>query len=202
MSARSTVAILLFDDVEVLDFAGPFQIFSAADELHGGQLWRTDTVAESAGTIRTTGGLKIVSEFTLENCPAPRVLVIPGGGGPRALLQKTGMLEWIRWKGRTAECMFSVCKGALVLGRAGLLDHLTSRHITLPWICCEKSYRRRPTSCGAAGGPACCRGDSPLHAVRSLYTTILRVVCPRTALSKSLPAHCADGSLSSPAPSN
>lgn len=133
MSARSTVAILLFDDVEVLDFAGPFQVFATADELHGGQLWRTATVAESTGTVRTTGGLKIVPEFTLENCPAPHVLIIPGGGGTRALLQKTSMLEWIRWKARTAECLFSVCTGALVLGRAGLLDRLTvtTHHLTV-----------------------------------------------------------------------
>ena len=133
MAARSTVAILLFDDVEVLDFAGPFQVFAAADELHGGRLWRTATVAENAGTVRATGGLKIVPEFTLENCPPPHVLIIPGGGGTRALLQKTSMLEWIRWKARTAECMFSVCTGALVLGRAGLLDQLTvtTHHLTL-----------------------------------------------------------------------
>jgi transcriptional regulator GlxA family with amidase domain len=125
MPTKRTVAVLLFDEVEVLDFAGPFEVFGVADGLHEGRLWRTVTVAENAGTVRTINGLKIVPEFTLENCPAPQVLVIPGGSGTRPLLQKPGLLEWIRFKARTAECVFSVCTGALVLGQAGLLDGLT-----------------------------------------------------------------------------
>ena len=73
---------------------------------------------------------KIVPDFTLENCPAPHVLVIPGGAGTRPLLQMPALHEWLRTRARHCEIILSVCTGALVLARAGLLDGLraTTHH--------------------------------------------------------------------------
>lgn len=127
---KRTVAILLFDDVEVLDFAGPFEVFSVADGLRQRTAFNVITVAESTGTIRACNGLKVVPHFSLEDCPPPQLLVIPGGIGTRPLLNKPALLEWIRRRHKTAEITMSVCTGALLLAKAGLLDGLraTTHH--------------------------------------------------------------------------
>lgn len=127
---KKNVAILIFDDVEVLDFAGPFEVFAVADELHDRAAFHTFTLALQPGTIRARNGLKVVPDFTLESCPAPHVLVIPGGAGTRPLLQMPALHEWLRRKARAAELVLSVCTGSLVLARAGLLDGLraTTHH--------------------------------------------------------------------------
>ena len=130
---KKNVAILIFDDVELLDFAGPFEVFSLTDELCNHEPFHTFTVAESPGSVRARNGLKVVPDFTLENCPPPHVLVVPGGSGTRPLLKKPALLEWIQTKARTAELVMSVCTGALVLAKAGLLDGLriTTHHTAL-----------------------------------------------------------------------
>ena len=129
-SMKKNIAILLFDDVEVLDFAGPFEVFAVADELRGHAMFNVFTVAENLGTIRARNGLKIVPHYSREDCPAPHVLVVPGGFGTRALLTKPALLEWLRLKTKHADVVMSVCTGALVLAKAGLLDGLraTTHH--------------------------------------------------------------------------
>jgi transcriptional regulator GlxA family with amidase domain len=127
---KKNIAILLFDDVEVLDFAGPFEVFAVTDELRGNDTFNVFTFAENIGTIRARNGLKVVPHFARENCPAPHILVVPGGAGTRPLLHKPALLEWLRLKSRHAELTMSVCTGALVLAKAGLLEGLraTTHH--------------------------------------------------------------------------
>jgi transcriptional regulator GlxA family with amidase domain len=127
------VAILIFDEVEVLDFAGPFEVFAVANELNGFGIFHTFTVAEVPGSIRARNGLKVVPDFTLEKAPAPHILVVPGGAGTRSLLRKPSVLEWIRQRSRKTELVASVCTGALVLAQAGLLHNLraTTHHENL-----------------------------------------------------------------------
>ncbi|MEO6004715.1 MAG: DJ-1/PfpI family protein [Opitutus sp.] len=129
---KRNVAILLFDDVEVLDFAGPFEVFAVANELHESGAFHTFTLTLKPGTVRARNGLKIVPDFTLENCPTPHVIVIPGGSGTRPLMHMPALHEWLRVKSRAAEIVMSVCTGSLILGRAGLLDGLraTTHHGT------------------------------------------------------------------------
>lgn len=119
---RRSVAILLFDDVEVLDFAGPFEVFAVTDELADRTLFNVFTIAERPGTIRARNGLKVVPDHTLETCPVPDILVVPGGFGTRPLLKRPSVLEWIRTRAQRTEIVASVCTGALVLAKAGLLD--------------------------------------------------------------------------------
>ncbi len=128
-----TVAILIFDDVEVLDFAGPFEVFSVTRELAGDGLFNVHTVGLTPGTIRARNGLKIVPEHTLESVPAPQVLIVPGGQGTRALLKQGALLDWVRCTAAQAEIVASVCTGALVLAQAGLLHNLraTTHHENL-----------------------------------------------------------------------
>ncbi len=127
---KKNVAILLFDEVEVLDFAGPFEVFAVTDELLNHEAFHTFTLALKPGTVRARNGLKIVPDFTLENCPSPHLIIIPGGAGTRPLLHMPALHEWLRVKSRTAEIVMSVCTGALILGRAGLLEGLraTTHH--------------------------------------------------------------------------
>jgi transcriptional regulator GlxA family with amidase domain len=129
-SMKKNVAILLFDEVEVLDFAGPFEVFAVTDELRGYNTFNVYTMADGAGTVRARNGLKVVPHFSLEECPPPHVLIIPGGFGTRVLLRKPALLEWIRIRVRTAELTMSVCTGALLLAQLGLLDGLkaTTHH--------------------------------------------------------------------------
>ena len=130
---KKNLALLLFDDVEVLDFAGPFEVFAVANELHGNTVFNLCTTGLTRGTVRTINGLKVVPEYTLEDCPAPDMLIVPGGLGTRALLNKPALLEWLRRKSRAAEIVASVCTGALVLAKAGLLEglHVTTHHQAL-----------------------------------------------------------------------
>jgi len=127
---KRTVAILVFDEVEVLDFAGPFEVFAVTDELGDYQLFRVLTVAPEKRPIRARNGLGVVPDHGITDCPPPDLLIVPGGFGTRALLKDQRVLDWIRSCNATAEIVASVCTGAVVLGRAGLLDGLqaTTHH--------------------------------------------------------------------------
>jgi|UniRef100_UPI004048EBC2 transcriptional regulator GlxA family with amidase domain len=104
---RSNIALLIFDEVEVLDFAGPYEVFSVADEQHDHQLFNVFTVGLLPGTVRTRNGLKVVPDYALERCPAPNGLIVPGGFGAHALLKQPTLLEWIRHKTKHAEFTMS-----------------------------------------------------------------------------------------------
>ncbi len=127
------VAILIFDEVEVLDFAGPFEVFAVTDELRGHGTFHVYTVAPTPATVRARNGLKVVPDFTVDNCPPPSILVIPGGAGTRALMRQPSLMEWLKKRTSTAEVTLSVCTGALVLARLGLLNGLrvTTHHENL-----------------------------------------------------------------------
>jgi transcriptional regulator GlxA family with amidase domain len=130
---RRNVAILVFDEVEVLDFAGPFEVFAVTDELRDHSAFNVMTVAPQPGTVRARNGLKVVPDYALEACPQPHVLVVPGGFGARALLRNPVILEWIQTRARRAELTMSVCTGALVLARIGILDgmRVTTHHLVV-----------------------------------------------------------------------
>ena len=127
---RKSIAILVFDDVEVLDFAGPFEVFAVADELARHGAFNVFTVAPRPGTVRARNGLKVVPDYAVESCPQPHVLVIPGGFGTRSLAGNPVIIEWIQMRACAAEATMSVCTGAFLLAKAGLLEGLrvTTHH--------------------------------------------------------------------------
>jgi transcriptional regulator GlxA family with amidase domain len=127
---RKNVAILVFDDVEVLDFAGPFEVFAVTDELRSREAFNVYTVAPASGVVRARNGLRVAPDCTPGDCPPPHILIVPGGLGTRILLGNGVLLEWIRANSRAAEVTMSVCTGALLLGKAGLLEGLrvTTHH--------------------------------------------------------------------------
>lgn len=113
---RQKVAILVFEEVDILDFAAPFEVFGVADELGGGGHFHVFTVAESPSSLRTHHGLKLVPDYTLEHAPRPDVLVLPGGPGIRTLLGRPGLLEWIGTRSSTALVTIGLRDGARLLG--------------------------------------------------------------------------------------
>jgi transcriptional regulator GlxA family with amidase domain len=135
---RHAVGILIFDDVEVLDFAGPFEVFSRTRLVPGADSRRNDdsapfdvfTVARTRDVVKAIGGLRVVPDYAWGHAPLIDILVIPGGFGTRALLKDSPTIEWIREAAASASQVTSVCTGALLLAKAGLL---TGRRATTHW---------------------------------------------------------------------
>lgn len=114
-----TVAVLLFDDVEVLDFAGPLEVFGVAGGARS--LYRVITVAETGRPVLARNMLSVNPQYDFASMPHADILVLPGGYGTRREKLRPGMLAFVREKAATAERVISVCSGALLLARAGLL---------------------------------------------------------------------------------
>ena len=123
---KKNLAILIFDDVEVLDFAGPFEIFSATNELNENKLLNIYTIALTDNPILAKNGLKVVADYTLDNCPKMDYLIIPGGSGTRALLKNEPFLAWFTRTAFDCEHLLSVCSGSLVLAVTGMLNGLSA----------------------------------------------------------------------------
>jgi putative intracellular protease/amidase/YHS domain-containing protein len=112
------VAFLISEGAQVIDFTGPWEVFQ--DVMVPGRTdrpFRLYTVSESTSPIHTSGGMKIVPDYTFENAPAPKVIVIPAQSKP-----SEATLEWIRKSTKTTDVTMSVCTGAFVLARTGLLS--------------------------------------------------------------------------------
>ena len=130
---RRSVAIVLFDDVEVLDFAGPFEVFSVCGRRSLLDPFDVYTVSERGQTIRARNGLIVTPLHSFESAPSPDILLVPGGFGTRREMKSPVMLEFVARVGTHCEFLLSVCTGALVLACAGLLDGLsaTTHHLAL-----------------------------------------------------------------------
>ena len=114
------LAILLFPGVQIIDYTGPWEVFGHA--VRGGSpAFRIYSVAERREPLSTSMGMTVVPDFAMADAPSPDVLVVPGGNVP---LGSETTLQWIRASARRAEIVFSVCNGAFLLSRAGLLDGL------------------------------------------------------------------------------
>jgi len=112
------VAFLISEGAQVIDFAGPWEVFQ--DVVIPGRAdhpFRLYTVSQSTSPIHTSGGMKIVPDYTIENAPAPKVIVIPAQSKP-----SEATLEWIRKATKSTDVTMSVCTGAFVLARTGLLS--------------------------------------------------------------------------------
>jgi len=120
------VGIYLFDDAELLDFAGPYEVFSSASQLSGGEAFNVFTVSENGGDIRSVNGLTVVSDCSFRDNPNIDILLIPGGDGTKAEIKKQNVMEWIDGAQRAAKIIATVCSGARIPAALGLLDGLTA----------------------------------------------------------------------------
>jgi transcriptional regulator GlxA family with amidase domain len=140
---QMNVGILIFDNVEVLDFAGPYEVFSRTRLEPGTESRNTDdsapfnvfTVAETQGEVSATGGLRVIPDFDFVSHPPIDLLVVPGGFGTRDLLPHAPTRDWIRTVAATAELVTSVCTGSLLLAVTGLLK---GKRATTHWAALDE----------------------------------------------------------------
>jgi transcriptional regulator GlxA family with amidase domain len=136
---RKRVGIVIFDEIEVLDFCGPFEVFSVTrlnEERRREEPspFETLLISQLDQAVTTAGGMKVVPDFTFDNCPELDILVIPGGWGTRKEMHNQVMLSFVRSRAPRVEKLASVCTGSLILGNSGLLDGLRA---TTHWRCLQ-----------------------------------------------------------------
>src|SRR5579872_5884205 len=145
--SQYTVGILIFPDVEVLDFCGPFEVFSVTrvneERRHEEQSpFRVVLIAESLDPVTTVGGMRVLPDFTLEDHPQLDILLIPGGWGTRALQLRRRMLGWIALCAQQVKILSSVCTGSFLLAAAGQLD---GRAATTHWLSVDRMRESFPS---------------------------------------------------------
>jgi transcriptional regulator GlxA family with amidase domain len=129
------VGIYVYPEVEVLDFAGPFEVFSTASRVlarshpDAPAPFTPCLVAENAGVVRARAGFAVMPHFGIDSHPPLDVLVVPGGVHDRELV-KPRVIEWIARQHAGTRLTASVCTGAFLLGAAGLLGGL---EVTTHW---------------------------------------------------------------------
>jgi len=138
---KKRVGIVLFENIEVLDFCGPFEVFSVTRlneerRREDPSPFEVLLVAEKKDIVVTTGGMKVIPDHTFKSCPKLDILVVPGGWGTRKELKNPAMLNWLRMRASKVETLTSVCTGSMLLGFAGLLDgsHATTHWRSLDWM--------------------------------------------------------------------
>jgi len=123
---KYSVGILLYDDVEVLDFAGPFEVFSVTSQLNNYEPFSVFTISETGEEINAVNGLNVLPDFSFEDHPDIDILVIPGGDGSKIEMEKQTVLDWVSEVSQHTTVTMSVCSGARILASVGLLDGLNS----------------------------------------------------------------------------
>lgn len=177
-----TFGLLLFDEVEVLDACGPFEVFTVAGELartgDGRPLLRVITIAGSAAPVVASGGLRIVPDHSIHDDPVFDVLVVPGGELAAIERVDEATVRWLAARHESARVTLSVCTGAFLLAQAGVLD---GRPATTHWAAEEELASRWPavrvareprwvddgdvvTAAGISAGI-----DASLHVVRRMF---------------------------------
>ena len=136
------VGIFLFDDVEVLDFAGPFEVFSVTELEKGHQPFVVETVSEKGNIVIACNGLKVQPDYSFETIPRFDILIIPGGlGAKEREIHNDNVMKWITDQMKTVQLMTSVCTGALLLAKAGLLN---GKMATTHWASIERLEKEFP----------------------------------------------------------
>jgi len=110
------VGMLLFPELTILDFTGPYDVFIKAP------CFEVVSIGVTRGPVRAEGGLTLQPDITIDECPQLDIVFVPGGRGINALLTNEPLLQFLREQGEKAKYITSVCTGALVLAAAGLLN--------------------------------------------------------------------------------
>ena len=187
-----SIGLFCFPEMEMLDYAGPYQVFVTASRLASGDsygLFRPVTIGTSLDPVRVRGGAALLPEATIADHPALDALVIPGGrAGVDAQIRQGDSVEWIRTQADTVPIIASVCTGAFLLAQTGLLDglqatthadHVNDLRHTYPNVDVVESLRwvdsgHFVTSAGLSAGI-----DMALHLVERLASRDLSVSTAR-----------------------
>lgn len=124
---QKSVGIFVFNDIEVLDFCGPFEVLSVTriDEskrLETLSPFDVKLFSMTKDIVSTKGNMKIIPDYDFESCPKFDILIIPGGMGTRKLMYDDNVLDFIKEKAKEVKLLASVCTGSLILASAKLLE--------------------------------------------------------------------------------
>lgn len=139
-----TLGIFIFEDVEVLDYCGPFEVFSVT-RLDPSNRRETQSpfdvrlIAATTEPVTTRGGMRVLPDHGFADCPDLDILLVPGGWGTRRLMDDDATIEWLRDVGARVELLTSVCTGSMLLAAAG---HLAGRPATTHWMALDDMARR------------------------------------------------------------
>jgi len=124
-----TIGLLIFDDVEELDFVGPWEVFTAIRMVEEDPP-TVVTISERGGTVRCAKGLRVAADHSFADAPLLDVVLAPGGQGTRREVNNTALIDWLRKTGGSCEWVTSVCTGALLLHEAGFAR---GKRVTTHW---------------------------------------------------------------------
>lgn len=129
-------AVLLFDEVELLDVASMMQVASLAGRHYNWRPFRLLPVARAAGLVETRSQLRLEAKFSFEDCPAPELLFVPGGYGARRAAEDATVVDWCRRVAPGLTLTLAIGAGVAVLGAAGLLDgaSVATTNDTRAWL--------------------------------------------------------------------
>ena len=129
------IGIVIFDEVEVLDFCGPFEVFSVTTNLQAHQQteskspFQVFTVAEHNKLVTTRGGMLVQPHFTITDHPSIDIVVVPGGFGTRKEIDNPALMEWLTRITQHTRLNTSVCTGSFLLAKVGVLSgHSATTH--------------------------------------------------------------------------
>ena len=117
-----TIGVLLFPQVEELDFVGPFEVLSYINKIQPAST-KVMLIAEAAEPVEAFNGMRVIPDVTMANCPQLDILVVPGGKGRYTAMKNTAIQEFIQRQAQKAKHITSVCTGAFLLAEAGLLEN-------------------------------------------------------------------------------
>ena len=123
------VGIFIYENAEVLDFAGPYEVFSVASRLLGESKLSVSLVGETGEMVCARNQFRVIPDFDIADHPEIDVLIVPGGIHT-AEMRKSAVIDWIRAQSNRARLVASVCTGAFLLAEAGLLDGIP---VTTHW---------------------------------------------------------------------
>ena len=128
-----TIGVLLFDEVEELDFVGPWEMLTMWQQVAGGPACLT--VSERGGAVRCAKGLSVTAQHSFASCPPLDVLLVPGGQGTRREVNNSALVDFVRQQAAGCQAVLSVCTGAFVLHAAGLLG---GKRATTHWASLQR----------------------------------------------------------------
>ena len=140
---QKTVGIFLFNEVEVLDFAGPFEVFSLAESENSSErAFRVCTIARTNAPIRARNGLIVLPTYDFLSAPKLDLLIVPGGYGAEELeIREPETIRWLQSMAGQVEIVASICTGAFLLAEAGLLN---GKRATTHWMDLDRLEREYP----------------------------------------------------------
>jgi len=135
-TSSRNVAVLLFDEVELLDVGAVMHVASAAGRHWNWRPFRLLPTAVTAGLITTRGQLRVEASLALADCPSPEILFVPGGYGARRAAEDAVISAWCQKAAEGAELLLAIGAGVAVLGAAGLLEghEVAAAHDTHEWL--------------------------------------------------------------------